>query len=298
VVDLRFSSLPGIYGEKVVLRVLDKQHSILDVERLGLWPGNLERFKALLRKSFGLVLVTGPTGSGKTTTLYAAINNLNSTERNIVTIEDPVEYQIDGITQNPVREELGLGVATFLKHVLRQDPDVIMVGEIRERETAEIAVQAALTGHLVLSTLHTNDAVSAVSRMLDMGIEPFLLASALSGVVAQRLVRTVCASCKTGYVVQGESLRSHGVPAEDQVRLLRGRGCAACYDSGYKGRVAIHEILESDVDLQQLIVSHPARADLDRFVASKHVRTLVQDGIERAMQGATTVEEVLRVTSG
>jgi type IV pilus assembly protein PilB len=203
-VDLRFSSLPGLHGEKVVLRVLDKNQSILDIDKLGMQAPNVESYKRLLDRSYGLILVTGPTGSGKTTSLYSAINYLNSLEKNIVTIEDPVEYQLDIVNQNPVRENIGLTFAKMLKHVLRQDPDVVMVGEIRERETAEIAVQAALTGHLVLSTLHTNDSIGAVTRMIDMGVEPYLLSSALIGVVAQRLVRSICPNCKTEYLASPE----------------------------------------------------------------------------------------------
>ncbi len=296
-VDLRFSSLPGIFGEKVVLRVLDKDESILDLERLGLGASNLERFKRLLGRSYGLILVTGPTGSGKTTTLYAAIDYLASEEKNIVTIEDPVEYQIDSINQNQVKEQIGLGFAKFLKHVLRQDPDIVMVGEIRERETAEIAVQAALTGHLVLSTLHTNDSVGAVTRLLDMGVEPFLLSSALLGAMAQRLVRQVCAECKTAYVAPADSLAAYGIEPADKLRLARGRGCPACYDSGYKGRLALHEILEVDGKLQKLIVSNPSRDLLDDYVARRGVRTLVQDGAQRVIEGRTTLEEVLRVVN-
>ncbi|WP_373082415.1 ATPase, T2SS/T4P/T4SS family, partial [Zhongshania sp.] len=196
-VDLRFSSLPGLHGEKVVLRVLDKRRTILDLNKLGFSEGNLEIYRDILTRSYGLILVTGPTGSGKTTSLYAGLNHLNSLEKNIVTVEDPVEYQLDIINQNEVRDAIGLSFSKMLKHILRQDPDIVMVGEIRERETAQIAVQAALTGHLVLSTLHTNDSVSAVTRMIDMGVEPYLLSSALVGVVAQRLVRTICPNCKT-----------------------------------------------------------------------------------------------------
>ncbi len=296
-VDLRFSSLPGIFGEKIVLRVLDKNESILDVGRLGLADANRERLVGLLDRSYGLILVTGPTGSGKTTTLYAGINHLASDEKNIVTIEDPVEYQIDSISQNQVRDNIGLTFAKVLKHVLRQDPDVIMIGEIRERETAEIAVQAALTGHLVLSTLHTNDSVGAVTRLLDMGVEPFLLSSALIGVVAQRLVRRVCSECQTSYVAPAGSLDRYGVEVKGQVRLVRGRGCTACYDSGYKGRMAIHEILETDADLQRLIVGNPSRTELDAHLAESGVETLLRDGVARAITGDTTVEEVVRVVN-
>ncbi len=294
-VDLRFSSLPGIFGEKVVLRVLDRSQAILDVDRLGLTEQNQERFKGLLARGYGLLLVTGPTGSGKTTTLYAGINHLRSSEKNIVTIEDPVEYQIDGINQNQIKERIDLGFAKILKHALRQDPDVIMVGEIREAETAEVAVQAALTGHLVLSTLHTNDSIGAVTRLIDMGVEPYLLSSALVGVIAQRLLRVVCESCKTSYAVPGETIERLGGKDEGTVRVMKGRGCGACYDSGYKGRLAIHEIIESTPDLQALIVSNPSRTDLDEYLQRHEVATLAQDGVRRVLEGRTSLEEVMRV---
>ncbi len=297
VVDLRFSSLPGILGEKIVLRVLDKHGSVVEVEKLGLSDGNLEAFRSLLRRSYGLLLVTGPTGSGKTTSLYAALHYLNSEEKNIVTIEDPVEYQIDTISQNQVRENIGLGFARMLKHVLRQDPDIVMVGEIRERETAQIAVQAALTGHLVLSTLHTNDSVGAVTRMVDMGIEPYLLASALVGVVAQRLVRTVCSECRTQFVAPPNALPPCKIEVPEQVRLTRGRGCPACYDSGYRGRRAIHEVVACEAELQELIVRNPSRHELDAWMEQTGVRRLLDDGVARAIEGETTVEEVLRVVN-
>jgi type IV pilus assembly protein PilB len=297
VVDLRFSSLPGILGEKVVLRVLDKTQTVLDVGRLGLVESNLETFKRLLAQSYGLLLVTGPTGSGKTTTLYAALNHLLDDTKNIVTIEDPVEYQIDGVLQNQTRDAIGLGFAKILKHVLRQDPDIIMVGEIRERETAQIAVQAALTGHLVVSTLHTNDSIGAITRLIDMGVEPFLLSSALIGVMAQRLVRTVCSECRSEYTVSPEALAELGVHVSEKVRLLRGRGCGSCYDSGYRGRVAIHEIVECDADLQRMIVSNPSRDELDAYLAARHHRSMREDGLERAMRGESTIEEVLRVVN-
>jgi type IV pilus assembly protein PilB len=297
IAERRLPSLPGIFGEKIVLRVLDKNESILDVERLGLTAANRERLIGLLERSYGLILVTGPTGSGKTTTLYAGINHLTSDEKNIVTIEDPVEYQIDSITQNQVREAIGLSFAKVLKHVLRQDPDIIMIGEIREQETAEIAVQAALTGHLVLSTLHTNDSVGAVTRLLDMGVEPFLLSSALIGVMAQRLVRRVCTECKTTYAAPPGSLERYGVEVDARTRLARGRGCSHCYDSGYKGRMAIHEILEADEALQKLIVANPSRSALDDHIQSRGIKTLLDDGVGRAIAGETTVEEVLRAVN-
>ncbi len=297
IVDLRFSSLPGIFGEKVVLRVLDKSQAVLDVDRIGMTEENLDGFKRLLAQSYGLILVTGPTGSGKTTTLYAALNHLASDTKNIVTIEDPVEYQVDGILQNQTRDSIGLGFAKILKHVLRQDPDIIMVGEIREQETAQIAVQAALTGHLVISTLHTNDSIGAITRLIDMGVEPFLLSSALIGVIAQRLVRTVCPDCQTEYVVPQESLERLGVAATGQVKLLRGRGCGTCYDSGYRGRVAIHELIEADTELQRLIVQNPSRDELDTYLAGRQHRSMRDDGLARAMKGESTVEEILRVVN-
>ena len=296
-VDLRFSSLPGLYGEKVVLRVLDKNQAILDVNKLGMSKESLGVFTNLLDSSYGLLLVTGPTGSGKTTSLYAAINYLNSIEKNIVTIEEPVEYQVDIVNQNEVKGKIGLTFAKMLKHVLRQDPDVVMVGEIRERETAEIAVQAALTGHLVLSTLHTNDSVGAVNRMIDMGIEPYLLSSAMIGVVAQRLVRVICPACKTSSLAPPELAKRYGWSEKDAVRLHRGRGCTECYDSGYKGRIGIYEALKTDADLQQLIITNPSRDQLDAYIEKQKVKTLFSDGLDRVRAGITTIEEVTRVVN-
>ena len=296
-VDLRFSSLPGLFGEKVVLRVLDKNESLLDLNKLGMVDHNLQAYKRLLSKSFGLILATGPTGSGKTTSLYAALNYLNSIEKNIVTIEEPVEYQMDIINQNEVRENIGLTFDNILKHVLRQDPDIIMVGEIRDRETAEIAVQAALTGHLVLSTLHTNHAIGAISRMIDMGVEPYLLSSALIGVVGQRLLRTVCPSCKTSYIASPEIMQRYGWDERKGMKLAQGRGCPECYDSGYKGRIGIHEVLEADAQLQDLITGNPSRDDLEHYLqVSKH-KSLFDDGLERVAGGFTTIEEVSRVVN-
>ena len=296
-VDLRFSSLPGLYGEKVVLRILDKNQAILDVIKLNMADGNLAAFKGLLDANHGLILVTGPTGSGKTTSLYAALNYLKSIEKNIVTIEDPVEYQLDIINQNEVREAIGLTFAKILKHVLRQDPDIVMVGEIRERETAEIAVQAALTGHLVLSTLHTNDAVGAVTRLIDMGVEPYLLSSALLGVAGQRLVRTICPNCSADFLAPRELIEQFGWQDKGDVRLARGKGCDQCYDSGYKGRMGIHELLKTDGDLQKLIISSPSRDELTEYLEGRGFNNLFVDGLERALERRTTIEEVSRVTS-
>jgi type IV pilus assembly protein PilB len=294
-VDLRFSSLPGLHGEKVVLRILDKNRAILELDRLGMSKRNLGNYRQLLECGYGLVLVTGPTGSGKTTSLYAALNHLKSIEKNIVTIEDPVEYQLDIINQNEVRANIGLSFAKILKHVLRQDPDIIMVGEIRERETAEIAVQSALTGHLVLSTLHTNDSIGAVTRMIDMGVEPYLLSSALIGVVAQRLVRTICPACKTTYMAAPDLVARFGWDPDQKYRLAKGRGCEECYDSGYKGRIAIHETLPVTPDLQSLIVANPSRDQLAEYLKAHEVELLFNDGLQRVRDQLTTPEEVARV---
>ena len=296
-VDLRFSSLPGLFGEKVVLRILDKNQAILDINKLNLSSSNLSLFKTLLDANNGLILVTGPTGSGKTTSLYAALNYLKSIEKNIVTIEDPVEYQLDIINQNEVRDGIGLSFAKILKHVLRQDPDIVMVGEIRERETAEIAVQAALTGHLVLSTLHTNDAVGAVTRLIDMGVEPYLLSSALLGVVGQRLVRTICPKCKYEFLAPPELVARHEWQEHGDVKLAKGKGCEECYDSGHKGRMGIHEILKTDPDLQKLIISSPSRDELTDYLDGRGFHNLFKDGLGRVLNRETTIEEVSRVTS-
>ncbi len=296
-VDLRFSSLPGLFGEKVVLRVLDKNQAILNLNKLGMRADDVQEFKELLQRPYGLVLVTGPTGSGKTTSLYAALNHLNSTEKNIVTIEDPVEYQLDIINQNEVKAGIGLTFAKMLKHILRQDPDIVMVGEIRERETAEIAVQAALTGHLVLSTLHTNDSIGAITRMIDMGVEPYMLSSALLGVVAQRLLRTVCPMCKTKFVAPPDVVTRYGWNPEDNIQLARGRGCPECYDSGYRGRVGIHEILQTNTELQQLVMANPSRDQLNEYLLKNKIKTLFSHGLDRVAARETTLEELSRVVN-
>jgi type IV pilus assembly protein PilB len=296
-VDLRFSSLPGIFGEKVVLRVLDKSNSVLAIDKIGMRDDNLNRFLELLKHSHGLILVTGPTGSGKTTTLYAALNHLNSSEKSIVTIEDPVEYQLDIINQNQVHNGTGLTFARLLRHVLRQDPDIVMVGEIRDQETAETAVQAALTGHLVLSTLHTNDAVGAITRMLDMKVPPYLLSSALIGAIGQRLARTICPGCRTDYTAPPELVEEYGWQDRGRVRLARGRGCDQCYDSGYKRRMAIHEIVVPDAELQRCMLHNPGRDELLEYVKRSGTETLFDDGLIRVLDGATTIEELHRVVT-
>ena len=293
-IDMRFSSLPGIFGEKVVLRVLDKSNALLDINKLGLREEILARMKRLLRRSHGLILTTGPTGSGKTTTLYAAICFLNSLEKNIVTIEDPVEYQLDIINQNQINELIGLTFPKFLKHILRQDPDIIMVGEIRDRETANIAIQASLTGHLVLSTLHTNDACGAIARLLDMRIEPFMIASAVIGIIGQRLIRTICPACKTSYLPLKPVVEQLGMDPGANVKLSKGKGCELCYDSGYKGRIGIYELIEVEQDLQRLILENASAEKLKNFVVQRKIPTIADEGIAKVKEGFTTLEEINR----
>ena len=296
-VDLRFSSMPGILGEKIVLRILDKKSAILDLNHLGFSEGTLSTFQRLLKRPFGLILVTGPTGSGKTTTLYAAINYLNSIEKNIVTIEDPVEYQMEIINQNQVKDSIGLTFSVILRHTLRQDPDIIMVGEIRDKETAEIAIQASLTGHLVLSTLHTNDSPSAMTRLLDMGIEPYLIASSLTGVIAQRLVRTICSKCKTLYYPSAAILEKYGWKEERHLQLAKGKGCPECYDSGYKGRMGLYEFLEITDDIQSLILTNPSLEELRRHLKDKGNINMEMEGIMKVREQVTTFEEVSRAVT-
>ena len=296
-VDLRFSSMPGIHGEKVVLRILDRNQAILDINKLGFNAQVLERFKTVLKSSYGLILVCGPTGSGKTTTLYAAISLLSSIEKNIITIEDPVEYQLEHINQNQVIEGIGLTFAKVLKHSLRQDPDIILVGEIRDRETAEIAIQASLTGHLVLSTMHTNDSISAVTRLLEMGAESYLISASLLAVLAQRLVRTICPECRTTHYAAKTVLKELGLDPDKKVRLTRGKGCSACYDSGYRGRSGIHELLELDDELRSIILNDPTFDALQRYLNENEFEGLKTLGFEKVLQGVTTIEEARRVIS-
>ena len=296
-VDLRFSSMPGIHGEKVVLRVLDKSQAILDINILGFNAQVLDQFKSLLRRSYGLILVCGPTGSGKTTTLYAAITMLNSSEKNFVTIEDPVEYQLENINQIQVKESIGLTFAKVLKHTLRQDPDIILVGEIRDRETAETAIQASLTGHLVLSTLHTNDGPSAITRLLEMNIPPYLISSSLLASLGQRLVRTICPDCRTNYYASKGVLQELGINENKKIQLFKGKGCSACFDSGFKGRTGIYELLGLDQGLQSLILTNPTVDEIQTHLGKNGHKALNELGYEKVLEGATTIEEATRVTS-
>ncbi|MBZ0251785.1 MAG: GspE/PulE family protein, partial [Candidatus Methylomirabilis sp.] len=294
-VDLRLSTMPTVLGEKVVLRILDKRRTVMDLDKLGFNAEILEGFKDALRKPSGLVLVTGPTGSGKTTTLYSAINMLNSMEKNLITIEDPVEYQFNFINQVQVSDKTGLSFAKVLRAVLRQDPDIVMVGEIRDRETAEIAIQASLTGHLVISTLHTNDAPGAVTRLIDMGVEPFLVASALSGVLAQRLLRKICPECKTMYYPGDEVLALLGVEGNKQFKIGRGRGCDACYDTGFKGRAGVHEFFAVGDEARKAIMREATLDELRALRERQGYFSLRQDALDKVRRGLTSMEEVTRV---
>ncbi|MCL4872602.1 type II secretion system ATPase GspE [bacterium] len=292
-VYVRVSVIPTSYGERTVLRLLDRKAEIISLDRLGLNPGQVTTLEGLLARNSGIILVTGPTGSGKTTTLYSAISAINSTTRNIITVEDPVEYQLKGIGQVHVNPKIGLTFASGLRSILRQDPDVIMVGEIRDRETAEIAIQASLTGHLVLSTLHTNDTSSAVTRLVDMGIEPFLAASSISGILAQRLVRVLCPSCRKGYAPSDSETRLFRTPPK---LLYAAGGCEKCFQTGYYGRSGIFEFLVPGPDLRPLILRNQDADTIRRHALSKGLKTMMEDGLEKAALGVTSLEEVLRVT--
>jgi general secretion pathway protein E len=298
-VDIRVSVIPTAFGERVVLRLLDRSSALLGLEELGLTGNNLSTVNRLIRQSHGIILVTGPTGSGKTTTLYAALSGINTSDKNIITIEDPIEYQLRGIGQMQVNPKIDLTFAAGLRSILRQDPDVIMIGEIRDVETAEIAIQAALTGHLVFSTLHTNDSFGAVSRLLDMGIEPFLVSSSLLGVMAQRLVRRVCPNCRQPYTPEEREIREVGLLPEtvqDRPFYRPGPGCDACNHKGYRGRTGIHELLLLNDTLRALIMQRADAATIGRAAKEGGMPTLRDDGAEKVLAGLTTVEEVLRVT--
>ncbi len=299
VIDLRIASLPTSFGERIVIRLLDKSSELFSLTELGMPAQTLEQYRALIGYEHGLILVTGPTGSGKTTTLYAALQQVNATERNILTLEDPIEYQLAGISQTQVSEKKGLTFAHGLRSVLRQDPDIIMVGEVRDHETAVMAIQSALTGHLVFSTLHTNDAPSAVTRLLDLGVEPYLVASSLVGVLAQRLVRRVCNECAAPYLPSGGDLAKLGLMSKglDTSSMRNGVGCEACRQTGYAGREGIFELLPVNDEIRQKIQSHASASQISGVAIEHGMKTLRDAGIIKVLQGTTTIDEVVRVTT-
>jgi type II secretion system protein E len=297
-IDLRISTIPTLYGESAVLRILDKQTAMLGLQELGMQPEMFHTFRRLIQEPHGIILVTGPTGSGKTTTLYAALNEIYSTEKKIITIEDPVEYQLNGVNQIQVHPQINLTFANGLRHIVRQDPDIIMIGEIRDSETVEIAIQAALTGHLVFSTLHTNDAAGAISRLLDMGAEPYLIASSIIGVIAQRLVRLNCPNCKRiipqNQTELGEIGINNDMPGHDSI--MEGEGCSECRGVGFRGRSGIYEMLSVDENIRQMITRRePANVIKQYGMSNQNMITLLQDGRHRVLHGDTTIREVLRV---
>ena len=299
-IDLRVATLPTVYGEKVVMRILDKTRAQLSLSDLGFHPAVLPRFEACFRKPYGTILVTGPTGSGKSTTLYATLNVLNSADKNVITVEDPVEYRLPGVNQVQVNPKAGLTFASALRSILRSDPDIVLVGEIRDRETATIAVEASLTGHLVLSTLHTNDAASTPMRMVEMGVEPFLVVSALDCVVAQRLARKLCDRCREEYEPTHAELTEAGWPAallkaEGPPMLYRAIGCAACSRTGYRGRLAVHEVMVMSEEISRMVVERYSSDDIKKTALSQGMLTLREDGLVKVAQGKTTLEELFRV---
>jgi len=297
-IDLRVSTVPSVHGESVVMRVLDRASVRLSLGDMGMPADTLGRFRDLLARPHGILLVTGPTGAGKTTTLYAALSHLDAATHKILTVEDPVEYQLAGVVQIQVHAQIGLTFAGALRSILRQDPDIVMIGEMRDGETAQIAVQAALTGHLVLSTLHTNDAASAVIRMVDMGIERFLITSTVNGVVAQRLVRTLCEHCREAYLPEADWLRATGVGRHlaPGAQLFRARGCPQCRNTGYRGRAGLFELMVVDDDLRRAIAAGADAGGLHALAVGSGMRTLHEDGLRRVASGVTTYEEVMRVT--
>jgi len=291
--DLRVSSFPTIQGENLVLRILDKSSVLLGLAELGFSNKDLKNFDKVIRQPNGIILVTGPTGSGKTTTLYAALSTINSMEKNIITIEDPVEYEIPLIRQTQVNPKAGLTFANGLRSILRQDPDIVMVGEIRDKETAEIAIRASLTGHLVFSTLHTNDAASALTRLLNMGIEPFLVSSSVVAILAQRLVRVICPKCKEKYIPSKEVLKD--LKLTQKAEFYRGKGCMKCKNTGFVGRIGIYELLVINEEIKNMVTAKKSANDIKKMAISLGMSTLFDDGLEKLKNGTTTVEEVLRV---
>jgi type IV pilus assembly protein PilB len=297
-IDIRVATLPTVHGEKIVMRLLDKSSVLLELQDLGFVPGNFTRFEKSFTKPYGQILVTGPTGSGKSTTLYATLNILNSQEVNIITVEDPVEYRLPGVNQIQTNPKAGLTFASALRSILRADPDIILIGEIRDRETAHIAMEAALTGHLVLSTLHTNDAPSALTRLVEMGIEPFLVASALDCVLAQRLARKLCGRCKEAYTPTVEELKAARFPWEEGKELptlYRPKGCTACGQTGYKGRMALHEVMPVTEEIERLVAENASSDEIGKAARTQGMVTLREDGMAKVVSGLTSVEEILRV---
>ncbi len=296
--DLRVSTLPTVLGEKIVMRVLDKSMVIMELDKLGFLPQEREEFNKLIRRPYGMILVTGPTSSGKTTTLYSALSTINTIEKNILTVEDPVEYRLKMINQVQVNPRAGLTFAAGLRSFLRQDPNVIMIGEIRDLETAEIAIQSALTGHLVLSTIHTNDAPSTITRLIDMKIDAFLVASAVSGILAQRLIRTICENCKQAYKPNEETLRTLNLdPGDKGITFFKGKGCDLCSGSGYRGRIGIYELLVVNDAFRELILANATVVEMRKLAKQHGMNTLREDGLKKVVKGITTVEEVLRATA-
>jgi type IV pilus assembly protein PilB len=297
--DFRVSTLPTLFGEKVVLRLLDKSNLQLDMTKLGFEPQALKDFEEAILMPYGMILVTGPTGSGKTTTLYSALNRINKIDTNIMTAEDPVEFNLPGINQVQMKPDIGLNFAAALRAFLRQDPDVIMVGEIRDYETAEIAIKAALTGHLVLSTLHTNDAPSTVSRLLNMGVEPFLVAASSNLILAQRLLRRVCSQCKEETKVPANALVDLGFSPEDAkaIKTFKGKGCANCSDTGYRGRIALYEVMTIRDNIKELILQGASTGELREAGRKNGMKTLRESGLQKIREGLTSIEEVMRVTT-
>jgi general secretion pathway protein E len=298
-VDLRVSTVPTNFGERSVLRLLDKSTGVLALEELGLWKDDLKKLDSLLHRAHGVIFVTGPTGSGKSTSLYAYLNRINSAEKNVLTIEDPIEYQLEGISQIQVANKKGMTFATSLRHVLRQDPDVIMVGEVRDIETARMAIQSSLTGHLVFSTLHTNDSAGAVSRLLDLGVEPYLVSSSVIAIIAQRLVRRICPECKQPTEPQENDLRMLGLDSSQEAKdttFYVGAGCERCFQTGYRGRTGIYEVMLIDEQIQELIFRQETAGCIKRHALDMGMPTLRMDGARKVLAGTTTVSEVLRVT--
>jgi len=295
-IDMRVSTLPTLYGESLVIRILDRDNLTVELEKMGFPKQELEQFQKLIHKPYGKLLVTGPTGSGKTTTLYGALQNINTPDKKIITIEDPVEYQIRGVNQIHVKPQIGLDFASGLRSIVRQDPDVIMVGEIRDAQTADVAIQAALTGHLVFSTVHTNDAAGAITRLLDMGVENYLISSALLGILAQRLVRVICRTCIEPIEVPPALIVEINNPGQDSIKAFHGKGCKECNHTGFRGRAGIYELLVVDDTVRQLILTKATSQIIRESARKKGMTTLREDGWKKVAKGITTVEEVLRVT--